>query len=100
MYLCTGNLETMSGAYVGLETKSLQLYKTVVFICAVVFYTLPCSRGIIKVSWKCEVSLATQPADSEATKPSLAGQYIPLTWSYISQTQSGSIPAPCRQGIW
>jgi len=69
------------------------------FICAVVFYTLPCREGCIKATWKCEVPFITQQADSEATSPSLAGQYMPLTWSHICQTPSGSIPTPCGQGI-
>lgn len=49
------------------------------FICVVVFYTLPCRGGIIKATWKWEVLFTTQPADSEAANSGLAGQYIPLT---------------------
>lgn len=45
----------------------------ILFICAIVFYILPCRGGIIKATWKCKVPFTTQPADSEATNPSLAG---------------------------
>lgn len=48
------------------------------------FYTLPCIGCIIKATWKCKVPFTTQPADSEATNPSLSGPYIPLTWFYVN----------------